>query len=149
MRGMQAFRKAKCDQCHQLAGHGLNLGPDLSEVAKRYRGDRLLEQILDPSSEINARYRTFRFLLVSGEVVTGIVTSETDSEVQLMTNLLLPEQLRTLTKEEIELRSESRVSTMPAGLVDTLTKQEIADLLSYLQADGIRLPEHQNSKHNH
>lgn len=149
MRGMQAFRNAKCDQCHQLAGHGLNLGPDLSEVTKRYRGDRLLEQILNPSSEINERYRTFRFLLVSGEVVTGIITNETDDEVKLMPNLLLPEQIRTLRKQEIELRSESRVSTMPAGMVDILTKQEIADLLSYLQSDGLRLPEHLESKHNH
>ena len=35
MRGMQAFVKARCNQCHVVAGHGVNLGPDLAESIKR------------------------------------------------------------------------------------------------------------------
>lgn len=149
MRGMQAFTKAKCDQCHQLAGHGINLGPDLSDVKKRYRGDRLLEQILTPSSEIHEKYRTFRFLLDSGQVVSGIIHSENEEEVEVVTNLLTPEQKTNLKKSEIELRSASRVSSMPVGLVDVLTQAEISDLLSFLQSDGLALPEHLEKKHKH
>ncbi len=141
MRGMQAFQKAKCEQCHQLNGHGLNLGPDLSDVTKRYRGDRLLQQIIDPSSEINERYRTFRFLLNSGQVVTGVIQSENESEVRILSNLLTPEIVTTLKKSDIELRSESRLSSMPVGLINVLTKQELSDLLSFLQSNHA-LPQH-------
>ncbi len=142
MRGMLAFQKAKCDQCHQLAGHGVNLGPDLSDVTLRYRGDRLLQQIIDPSSEISPRHRTYRFLLDSGQVVTGVIQSEDENEVHVLTNLLVPEQLTRVEKSAIELRSESHVSSMPAGLMDGLTKDEIGDLLSYLQADKRNQLEH-------
>ncbi len=141
-RGMLAFKKAKCDQCHQLSGHGVNLGPDLSDVTLRYRGDRLLQQVIDPSSEISPLHRTYRFLLDSGQIVTGVIQSETEKEVKVLTNLLLPEQVTRLEKSSIELRSESRVSSMPVGLIDVLTKEEIGDLLSYLQADHRKLPEH-------
>jgi hypothetical protein len=34
-RGMQAFVKARCNQCHVVAGHGVNLGPDLVESRAR------------------------------------------------------------------------------------------------------------------
>ncbi len=134
-RGMLAFEKAKCNQCHQLAGHGVNLGPDLSDVTQRYRGDRLLQQIIDPSSEISQRYRTYRFLLDSGEVVTGVIQSEDEMEVRVLTNLLIPEQVTRFQKSTIELRSESRVSSMPVGMIDVLTKGEIGDLLSCLQSE--------------
>ena len=47
MRGMAAFMKANCNQCHVLAGHGVNLGPDLSKVAERYKNTRLLQQLIE------------------------------------------------------------------------------------------------------
>ena len=65
MRGMQAFMKARCDQCHAIAGHGINLGPDLSDVAKRHKGQKLLQQIIEPSTEIGEKYASFQFIPVS------------------------------------------------------------------------------------
>ncbi|MEM7478631.1 MAG: PVC-type heme-binding CxxCH protein, partial [Planctomycetota bacterium] len=135
MRGLAAFKKAKCEQCHQMGKQGLNLGPDLSDVRKRFRGDRLLEQMLSPSKEIADKYRSYRFLLDSGQVVAGVIQEENDKEVKVITNLLNPKSISTLTKKEIELRSQSRVSSMPEGLLNVLTKQEIADLLSLLQSE--------------
>ena len=91
--------------------------------------------MIDPSSEISPRYSTYRFLLDSGEVVTGVIHGEDEAEVRVLTNLLLPEQVTRLKKSTIELRSQSRLSSMPAGMLDVLTKEEIGDLLSYLQSD--------------
>ncbi|NQV25579.1 MAG: HEAT repeat domain-containing protein [Rhodopirellula sp.] len=42
-RGMQAFVKARCNQCHAIAGHGINIGPDLTETGKRLKGVKLLQ----------------------------------------------------------------------------------------------------------
>ncbi len=44
VQGMQAFVKARCNQCHVIAGHGVNLGPDLTESIKKYKGEQLLRQ---------------------------------------------------------------------------------------------------------
>ena len=38
VRGMTAFVKARCNQCHVVAGHGVNLGPDLAESVKKLKG---------------------------------------------------------------------------------------------------------------
>ena len=62
MRGMQAYMKARCNQCHVVAGHGINLGPDLTDVTKRFKGTKLLQQMLEPSKEINEKYRPYQFV---------------------------------------------------------------------------------------
>ncbi len=89
-RGMQAFVKARCNQCHVICGHGVNLGPDLVESVKRLKGEQLLRQIVDPSSEIHEKYRNYQFQLNDGRVVAGIVVKEAPAEYHVVSNLLLP-----------------------------------------------------------
>ncbi|MDF1842005.1 MAG: GDSL-type esterase/lipase family protein [Rubripirellula sp.] len=145
MRGMSAFAKANCHQCHVLAGHGVNLGPDLSKITERYRGQKLLRQLLDPSSEINKDYQTFRFLLTDGRVVSGVIVQEDKKSFQVVANLLTPDVKIRVEKDAIEQQIKSSVSAMPAGLLDVLTKDEIIDLLVFLQTK--ELPKH--LKHHH
>ncbi|MAI72359.1 MAG: hypothetical protein CMM01_15805 [Rhodopirellula sp.] len=149
MRGMAAFMKANCNQCHVLAGHGVNLGPDLSKVTERYKNRRLLKQLVEPSSEINEKYQTFKFLMDDGRLVSGVVVSEDEKFVNVMTNLLTPEQLTRLSRKEVDQRVKSKVSAMPVGLLDVLTEQEIGELMSFLQSSGFQMPEHLKKMHSH
>lgn len=146
-KGMQAFVKARCNQCHVVAGHGVNLGPDLAESVKKLQGTKLLAQILDPSSEINEKYQTTQFVLTDGRVVSGVVVKDEPAEVEVMTNLLTPMALTRLRKAEIDQRVASKISPMPQGLVNVLTKQEIVDLVSFLEAGGFQLPAHLQHHH--
>src|SRR5260221_8991717 len=68
-RGMSAFVKARCNQCHVVAGHGVNLAPDLVESVKKLQGRQLLDQILDPSSQINEKYQTTQFVPSDGRTI--------------------------------------------------------------------------------
>jgi putative heme-binding domain-containing protein len=138
-RGFHAFVKAQCSQCHVAAGHGVNLGPNLVETVKKRRGRELLEHILEPSREIAEGYRTVQFVLESGRVVSGVVTGETDESLRVTPNLLVPESVVTIPKSQVEERVASRVSPMPAGLVNVLEREEILDLLAFLEA-GENLP---------
>jgi putative heme-binding domain-containing protein len=147
MRGMQAFVKARCSQCHQVQGHGVALGPDLTETIIRVQGEKLLRQVLEPSFEINEKYRTWQFLTVDGEIITGFVKEENDKRVQVIPNLLTPDIVRTIKVDDIELRSAAKVSSMPEGMVNVLTREEILDLLAFVQAGGYQLPEH--LRHGH
>ena len=112
-RGMQAFVKARCNQCHVVAGHGVNLGPDLVESVKRLRGLKLLEQILKPSTEINEKFQMKRFELADGRTVAGVVTSESKGHYRVVTNMLTPHSVTQLPKKEVENVLASRVSPMP------------------------------------
>ncbi|MCA9246401.1 MAG: HEAT repeat domain-containing protein [Planctomycetales bacterium] len=147
MRGMQAFVKARCNQCHIVAGHGVNLGPDLTESVKKLRGAKLLEQILDPSATIHEKFQTHQFLMEDGQIITGVIAKEDDAEYQVMSNLLTPNVVTRVKKAEIEEQAASNVSPMPPGLANVLTRDEIFDLLAFLE-NGYQLPEHLEHHHH-
>ena len=142
MAGMQAFAKARCNQCHVLAGHGVNLGPDLSDVVKRFKGRKLLQQILEPSAEIHKDFQTHQFLLDDGRVVSGVIMKETPTAYHVVTNLLLPETVTLVKKSSVEERRTSTISAMPEQMLDVLTREEILALLGFLESGGYKMPKH-------
>jgi putative heme-binding domain-containing protein len=148
-RGMQAFVKARCNQCHVVAGHGVNLGPDLTQSIKKYQGQKLLQQVLQPSSEIHEKYQNHQFLLTDGRLISGVIVQETPAEFQVMTNLLTPHSVTRVRKRDVEQKAASAVSAMPEGLVNVLTKDEILDMLAFLEAGGYQLPGHLQHGHGH
>ncbi len=149
MRGLQAWEKANCNQCHVFAGHGVKLGPDLTDIGKRFKGRDLLKQILEPSTEINKDYQAVTILDTSGQQFSGVVAEEDEASVRLIPNLLTPKKTIEVKKADIEVRQKSKVSSMPIGLINVLTKQEIADLISVLENGGYKLPAHLQKHHKH
>ena len=141
VRGMQAFFKAQCHQCHAVFGHGVNLGPDLCDVFERYKGEKLLRQIIEPSSEINEKFRNQKLVTADGRTVTGVVVKEAAGEYHVVANLLTPASVTRVRVKDVEARTVSKTSPMPDGLLNVLTKDEILDLVSFLEA-GYRMPDH-------
>ncbi len=146
-RGMAAFVKARCNQCHVVAGHGVNLGPDLSESVKTLKGQELLRQVLEPSAKIHEKFQSYQFVTVEGRIVTGVIVKETDSEYQVATSLLNPNTLTTIRKVEVDEKVASKISPMPVGLLNVLTREEVLDLHAYLEAGDFQLPEHLRKQH--
>jgi hypothetical protein len=56
-------------------------------------------------------------------------------------------QVHKIEKKTIESRHASSLSVMPAGLLNTLNKEQILDLIAYLLADGNA--DHAAFKHAH
>ncbi|MBC8356848.1 MAG: carboxypeptidase regulatory-like domain-containing protein [Planctomycetes bacterium] len=134
--GRMVFEHATCSRCHKIGGSEATLGPDLSDVTKRFRGSKLLQQIVKPSAEIHKEFQTQMILVDDGRLRTGLVIKETDDEVLLLPNLLKPDKVETIKKPSIEERKTAEVSTMPTGLLDTYTVEEIFDLLAFIQSAG-------------
>jgi len=148
MRGMKAFMIARCNQCHALKGHGATIGPDLTEVVKKYKGSKLLKQVLDPSSELNEKYQGYQIYKTDGTIVSGTFLKEDKKAIHLIPNLLTPKVVTVVAKDEIEERRASKVSAMPSGMLNGLTKEEILDLLAYLEAGGFEIPPHLKKGHD-
>jgi len=134
LRGRQAFMKAQCLQCHSVSGYGAELGPDLIESVKKFQGEKLLRHIMEPALEIHEKYQTSQFLLESGKVVVGNVIQEDEQSIHVATNLLMPQDLTKIDKSEIEDQQVSKNSAMPEGLLNILSKDEVLDLLRFLEA---------------
>jgi rhodanese-related sulfurtransferase len=76
------------------------------------------------------------FLLDSGRTVTGRVVNLNSDRIMVCENMLEPGTLTTIPRDEIEETQASKVSMMPAGLINTLSREEVLDLVAYLQSGG-------------
>jgi putative heme-binding domain-containing protein len=133
--GKVAFNDAQCAACHRLGGEGGSTGPDLTGVGNRFSPADTLEAILLPSQVISDQYQTTMIDTADGDVQVGRVAIEDESKVLLQTNSLSMDTVE-IAKKDIKARTLSKVSMMPQGLVDNLTKEEILDLIAYLRAAG-------------
>ncbi len=133
--GRAAFREAGCIQCHRFAGDGGSVGPELTGVAKRLQPRDLLESILLPSKTIADGYATTEIETKSGDSFGGRVERE-DDRVVVLRPLSAVDDPVTISKSDIRRRTLSKISNMPAGIVNTLTESQILDLLAYLLSEG-------------
>ena len=119
---------ASCRRCHQVAGNGGNVGPQLSGIAGSKDRRYLLESIVAPSAQIAKGFETVIVLTADGRVVSGVVREETDELLRLVT----PEGAEiSIAADDIDDRSVGQ-SGMPADLATNLTRREIRDLVAYL-----------------
>ncbi|MGE0609929.1 MAG: hypothetical protein AB7O62_22755 [Pirellulales bacterium] len=135
-RGETLFAAALCNRCHLLGKQGLPLGPELTAVGKRFNRKDLLESIINPSKVVEEKYRTSVLQTADGETLTGRIVGGSETTLIVATDPLDPRQMRHLPLADIESQTTSSISLMPAGLLNTLTRDEILDLLAYLQTGG-------------
>jgi putative heme-binding domain-containing protein len=132
--GSRLFVEAGCAQCHRFGPTGGVIGPDLTSIAGRFDRRALLESILEPSKVVAEVYRTTTIITKAGEIFEGRLFAEDEQTVTLGTDPTDP-QVRpaTIAKAQVELRRASEFSSMPVGLLNTLDKEEILALLTWLE----------------
>lgn len=120
-----------CAACHQVAGKGAKIGPQLDGIGSRGL-DRLLEDMLDPNRNVDQAFRQTTLSLKNGQFVNGLVLRE--EGVLLVLADQQGKEIR-VARDQVEERKLSNVSPMPAGFVDQLSNQEFADLMAYMLAN--------------
>lgn len=138
VRGRQAFADAQCLACHRFGLEGAGVGPDLTAVSARFSRRDVLESIVEPSKVLSEQYENTTVTLKNGEEHTGRLLLETADEVVLMPDALQPDNKITLKKADIQGRAWSRISPMPEGLVNGLSREDILDLLAFIESSGRR-----------
>src|SRR5262249_40034606 len=118
-----------CGSCHRVQGRGSWVGPDLSTIGTKYGKDELLRSILSPSTAIGYNFRTQVVSLKDGRILNGLAVE--DSPQKLVLKRAEGERVA-VRPSEIEERSISENSLMPDGLAQTMTDQDLFDLLVYL-----------------
>jgi len=118
-----------CAGCHRVQGRGQWVGPDLSTIGIKYGRDELIRSILSPSAAIGYSFRSLVLALADGRVITGLPVEETPERLVIKT---AEGQRISVELRSIEDRRNSDVSLMPEGLAQTLTVQELVNLLEYL-----------------
>jgi putative heme-binding domain-containing protein len=132
-RGARVFARPEvgCINCHRVNDKGADLGPALSEIGAKLGKDALYEAILDPSAGIAFGYEAWQIDLKSGDEAYGIIVSETADELVLKDAKAIAIRIK---KSDIAARRQSKISLMPAGLQQTMSTQDLVDLVEFLSA---------------
>jgi putative heme-binding domain-containing protein len=134
-RGAEIFGRPQlgCIACHTVNGEGGNAGPNLSALGSAQPVDFIVGAILDPQKEVKEGFTAVAFTTKDDEEHQGYLVSETKEELVIRD---------TLQNKEVRVRrsaiAERRTigSVMPAGLADTLSREEFGDLVRFLSELG-------------
>lgn len=122
-------RNVACSRCHRIQGRGKWVGPDLSDVGARFTTRGLLWHIVNPSSQVDAKYLHSLLALDNGRVLSGLVISEDDKNIVFT---IRQGERMVIPLAMIESRKTEALSIMPEDHVKHLTEQDLADLVAYL-----------------
>ncbi|MBI3858003.1 MAG: HEAT repeat domain-containing protein [Planctomycetes bacterium] len=122
-------KKAGCTACHTVAGQGGKVGPDLSKIGSIRVGRDLLEAIVFPSATFARGFEPFLIRTKDGAIYDGLVSRETPDALYLFTAERVEKRI---PRTSVELIQQSKVSIMPQGLDNQLTREEMRNLISFL-----------------
>jgi putative heme-binding domain-containing protein len=125
--GRAVFMRS-CGACHKLYGEGGSIAPDITG-SNRANLDYLLDNVINPSGDVADAYKLVTITLKDGQVLGGNIANENAAQLTLRT--VAGEQV--LGKSSIAKREVSPVSMMPEGLFDSLSPDELRDLVAYLR----------------
>ena len=126
-RGKLQFEK-HCAACHQIAGKGSVIGPQLDGIGNRGL-ERVLEDVLDSNRNVDVAFRASTYVLADGRVLTGLFRRQEGQTIVVADNtgkeIAIP-------KADIERENKSKNSLMPDNIAASLDATEFFDLIAYL-----------------
>jgi putative heme-binding domain-containing protein len=125
------FGGAACATCHRVGEEGGAIGPNLTHIGTIRSGRDLLESVLLPNASFAQGYETHEALLEDGDVIVGTLVRESADSISLRgasgVEMFVP-------REKVTTLTRSRLSLMPEGLLQSVSDEDIRDLLAYLQS---------------
>ncbi|MCW3118345.1 MAG: c-type cytochrome, partial [Chitinophagaceae bacterium] len=120
---------SKCMLCHQVNKEGGDFGPALSEIGSKYPAEGLLNAIVNPSAGISFGFEGWEIKMKDGSVLTGIISSKTETDLDLKSPGGSKKHIKT---NDIVSKKELPHSMMTEGLYESMSSQDLANLLAYL-----------------
>jgi putative heme-binding domain-containing protein len=112
------------------------VGPDLTGLAGRFSPRDILESVLEPDKVISDQYAASIIVTTDGKVITGRLTNFSGDKITINTDMLDPNATEEVKRSEIEQLEKATTSMMPSGLLNTLTEDELLDLMAFLLSRG-------------
>jgi putative heme-binding domain-containing protein len=133
--GAKVFAQ-NCVVCHSLDGKGALIGPQLDGVGGRGT-ERLMEDVLDPSRNVDKAFRYSTITLNNDEVISGLQRRE-EGEVIVFADATGKEI--SVAKKDIKERVESEYSLMPDNFGEVIKPEDFDNLVGYLLTKGSKKP---------
>jgi putative membrane-bound dehydrogenase-like protein len=128
--GKQVFSKI-CSTCHQVGNEGAAFGPALTKIGSKLGKDALYLAIIHPDNGISFGYEGYVFKLKDGNTVAGIIASETEDAIEIVTPGGTKKKYE---KAQLLSRKIMENSMMPSNLHQAISQQELVNLVEFLHA---------------
>lgn len=133
--GRNLFHASACASCHRFDGTGGSIGPDLTTVRNKFSTHDLLESIIEPSKVISDQYGSSTVTLNDGKTFTGLVIRRQGDIVTIHSSDPKAEPT-VLNHSDVKSIAAVPISQMPPSLVNSLSPNELRDLIAYLMSRG-------------
>jgi putative heme-binding domain-containing protein len=127
--GRRVFERAGCVKCHTTVTQNSERAPSLAGIGQAQKLTYLVESVLAPSTVIKTGFETETIVANDGTVYSGLVKEAGDK-----LRIISADKEDLLSKADVDERSVQKKSLMPEGQHRTLSRNEFADLMSYLQS---------------
>jgi putative heme-binding domain-containing protein len=130
--GKAMFEASLCSACHKFGSEGGAQGPDLTNLAGRFKIEDLAHSIIDPSQVISDQYEFTEIVKHDGTTTTGRILNEQDEILVVGINPFDFTQQIEIGRNDIKSKTPSKVSPMPPAMINRLNADELKDLFAYL-----------------
>ncbi|WBL41607.1 c-type cytochrome [Algoriphagus halophytocola] len=131
VKGKALFTSQGCIACHSVEKGQPLKGPFMGQIGSIMNRSQITESILKPNASISQGFGTVKVETKDEKVYMGFVTGENANELVLQD---IGGNATKLNKSDIKSREELENSMMPPGLANALSYEELASLVSYLEA---------------
>lgn len=121
----------QCRNCHRLGSKGTEVGPDLDQIGKKFDRAQILDNILNPSKQIEQKYLTYAVETKQGQVQQGILVSKDGTKVVLKD---VSGKVLEIPAGAVETMVSQQKSLMPDLLLRDFTAEQVADLTAFLSS---------------
>lgn len=119
----------RCSFCHRVDGAGGSIGPELSQIGKKYARAALLETITQPSKAIAPEYIPYVCQTKDGDSHVGLLVERGKEKIVLRD---AKNEVHAISTSDVESFTAQSKSLMPELVLQEATAQDASDLLAFL-----------------
>lgn len=133
--GRAVYEKSKCASCHMIMGKRGFLGPDLTDVAASRTLKQLRQAIVAPAGTPFDGFNGVTVTLKNGERISGIGKNYSDYSIDILD---ATGKLHLLETAQLSDEQFATKSLMPDDYANTLSAQELQNLIAFLSRQTVR-----------
>ena len=119
----------KCSSCHRVGDNGKDIGPELTQIKKKFDKQALMDAVVNPSAGIVFGYEAWTIQTSDGQSHFGFLVAD-GKETIVIKDLSGTRQV--IQVKDILSRKKSEKSLMPEASALGLNDQELADVAGFL-----------------
>ncbi|RZM26430.1 MAG: c-type cytochrome [Pedobacter sp.] len=120
--------QGKCATCHRVGNEGANIGPELTQIGRKFEKNGLLDAIINPSAGMAFGYESWLITKKDGSMASGFL--QADGETVVLKGMA--GEKYNIKASDIASRKQFATSIMPEPTALGLSEKDLANLTDYL-----------------